>query len=183
MATEKFAKLTSHIHFLEWNIFRLSSLPVSNLTYPKIFEYYSAIHMSRRHKKQFYVWKNIDKKKKKKAGFPIMDMGVDVSDLHFKNIVQSKYYSANNIITYGKLATFLSTPMLTGKESKLTLFRTDHSFVDCTVQRIVDRGDLEDVLINNEQFLHDVNDIKIVFEKLGCNTTWMQWYDKFSKNK
>lgn len=183
MATEKFAKLTSHIHFLEWNIFRLSKLPISNVTYPTMFEYYSAIHMSKRHQKEFHVWQNIDKRKKKKAGFPIMDMGVDVSDLQFNNIVQSKYYRADNIITYGKLATFLSMPMLTGKSPKMTLIRTEHSLIDDDIGSIVDRGDLEDLLIKKEQFLQDVDDIKNVFKKLGCNTSWVQWYENSGKNK
>lgn len=183
MAAEKFAKLSSHIHFLEWSIFRLSSLPISNVTYPTMFEYYSAIHMSKRHQKQFHVWQNIDKKKKKKVGFPIMDMGVDVSDIHFDHIVQSKYYRANNIITYGKLATFLSMPMLTGKASKMTLIRTEHSLIDDDIRCIVDRGDLEDVLINKEEFLQDVDEIKNVFKKLGCNTSWVQWYENSGKNK
>lgn len=152
--------LSSHLHFLKWNIFRLSSSPNTKFTYPEIFEYYSAMYMSNRYQTQFHVWKNIDKNKKKKEGFPVMDMGIDVSDPHFNHIVQSKYYQANNVITYGKLATFLSTPLLTGKSVKMTLIRTEHSFINHNIQTIVERGDLEDVIVDNEQFLHEVNEIK-----------------------
>ena len=157
---EKIAKLSSHLHFLKWNIFKMESSPLTRFTYPEIFEYYSAIYMSKRYQTQFHVWKNIDKEKKKKESFPVMDMGIDVSDPHFSHIVQCKYYRANNIITYGKLATFLSTPLLTGKSAKMTLIRTEHSLIDHNIKCIIDRGDLEEVLVVNEQFLHDVNEIK-----------------------
>lgn len=89
-----------------------------------------------------------------------MDMGIDVSDPKFDHIVQSKYYRANNIITYGKLATFLSMPMLTGKPVKMTLIRTEHSLIDHNIECIIIRGDLEDVVVDNEQFLQDVDEIK-----------------------
>lgn len=156
----KIIKLYSHIHYLKWHIFRLASSPITRFTYPEIFEYYSAIYMSKRHQSQFNVWKHIDMNKKKKEGFPVMDMGIDVSDPHFNHIVQSKYYRANNMITYGKLATFLSTPLLTGKSVKMTLIRTEHSLIDHNIECIIIRGDLEDVVVNNKQFLQDVELIK-----------------------
>lgn len=158
--SKKIANFSSHIYFLKWNIFRLASSPITRFTYPEIFEYYSAIYMSKRHRTHFHVWKNIDMNKKKKEGFPVMDMGIDVSDPNFVHIVQSKYYRANNMITYGKLATFLSTPLLTGKSVKMTLIRTSHSTIDHNVQCIIIRGDLEDVVVDNKQFLQDVDEIK-----------------------
>jgi hypothetical protein len=121
--------------------------------------------MSKRHQSQFHVWKHIDMNKKKKEGFPVMDMGIDVSDPHFNHIVQSKYYRANNMITYGKLATFLSTPLLTGKSVKMTLIRTEHSLIDHNIECIIIRGDLEDVVVNNKQFLQDVELIKDEIKK------------------
>jgi len=156
---------SSHIHFLKWNIFRLASSPITRFTYPEIFEYYSAIYMSKRHQTRFNVWKNIDMNKKKKEGFPVIDMGIDVSNLNFDHIVQSKYYRANNIITYSKLATFLSTPMLVGKSVKMTLIRTEHSLIDHNIECIIIRGDLEDVVVDNKQFLQDVDLIKEEIEK------------------
>lgn len=161
----KMVNIASHIHFLKWNIFRLASLPITRFTYPEIFEYYSAIYMSKRHHTRFNVWKNIDMNKKKKEGFPVMDMGIDVSDPNFKHIVQSKYYRANNTITYGKLATFLSTPMLVGKSVKMTLIRTEHSLIDRNIECIIIRGDLEDVVVDNKQFLQDVDLIKEQIKK------------------
>jgi len=160
MKIKNAVNLSSHIHFLRWNIYRLASSPITKFTYPEIFEYYSAIYMSKRHLTHFHVWKNIDAKKKKKEGFPVMDMGIDVSDPKFDHIVQSKYYRTNNIITYGKLATFLSTPMLTGKPVKMTLIRAEHSLIDRNIECIIIRGDLEDVVVDNEQFLQDVDEIK-----------------------
>jgi hypothetical protein len=161
----KIINLYSHIHYLKWHIFRLASSPITRFTYPEIFEYYSAIYMSKRHQSQFHVWKHIDMNKKKKEGFPVMDMGIDVSDPHFNHIVQSKYYRANNMITYGKLATFLSTPLLTGKSVKMTLIRTEHSLIDHNIECIIIRGDLEDVVVNNKQFLQDVELIKDEIKK------------------
>jgi hypothetical protein len=104
--------------------------------------------------------------KKKKEGFPVIDMGIDVSNLNFNHIVQSKYYRANNIITYGKLATFLSTPLLTGKPVKMTLIRTEHSLIDHNIECIIVRGDLEDVVVDNKQFLQDVEEIKDEIKKI-----------------
>lgn len=155
------SRLISHIQRLEWRIHELSSMRYSPYILPTMFEYYSAIRMTTRTLKPFNVWRDVNVNKKMLNNFPIQDTGVDATDENFTHIVQSKYYKKDNIISYGKLSTFLATPLLVGNNKmKLTLVRTSHSLLDIKIREMVNRGDIEDVKICNEEFLYDVENIK-----------------------
>jgi hypothetical protein len=90
--------LSNHISYLEQNIKQLLVHLPNNLTWPTIFEYYSAIHLSNKYQKPFYVWKDLSPTQKKNANFPNTDKGVDITEPSFTILGQSKYYSENNTI-------------------------------------------------------------------------------------
>ena len=151
----------SHISYLEKNIKDLLKHPPNNLTWPTIFEYYSAIHLSNIHQKPFYVWKDLSPFQKKNANFPNTDKGVDITETSFTIIGQSKYYSENNTITYGKLATFLSTDKLVGRNDlQFILLRSHHSIIDKSIKQMIDRKDLIDISLNNNDFLSFCEEVK-----------------------
>ena len=132
--------------------------------YPMMFEYYSAIYMSHRYSIPFCVWSDIPSHIKQKSTFPIRDMGVDVANHTLCHVVQSKYYRNHHTIHYGKLATFLATPILTGKNMKMTLIRTDESRLDPYLTAIVQRGDIEDIQLYVDKFLEQVKIIEKKFD-------------------
>jgi hypothetical protein len=121
---------------------------------PTLFEYYSAIHMSKLHQTPFFVYQDIPLSHKKAAGFPLTDMGIDLINDRFTHIAQVKYYGPKGRITYGDLSTFLATPVLTGQRFlRLTLLRTDHCHLQGEVKGIIGRGDLCDIALKERVFL------------------------------
>lgn len=137
----------SHIRFLESQMCHVTHLPT-------LFEYYSAIHMTKIHQKCFYVYQDLPASHKRDAGFPLSDKGVDLMDETFHHIVQVKYYGAQKKIHYGNLATFLATPVLVGRPNlRLTLIRTKHSVLHSELERMVQRGGMSDVTLCSRAFL------------------------------
>ena len=75
-------------------------------------------------------------------------------DSTLQHIVQVKFYKKNGEIHYGKLSTFLASPILVGRKNlQLTLVRTNHSWLHPELQNIVRRGDMNDVTLCPNQFL------------------------------
>ncbi len=121
--------------------------------YPIIFEYYSAIHMTEKLGKPFFVYEDILAHKKQENNFPVQDKGIDIIDESLKTVGQCKYYSNNSVITYSKLSTFLASDKLVGKPLDYYLIRTEDCKIDTLVRNMINRGDLYDVPINREDFL------------------------------
>lgn len=140
----------SHIRFLESQMRHVTHLPT-------LFEYYSAIHMTKMNQTRFYVYRDLPASHKRDAGFPLSDKGVDLMDETFRHIVQVKYYGAQKKIHYGNLATFLATPILVGRPNlRLTLIRTKHCVLHSELERIIQRGDMADVPLCSRAFLKRV---------------------------
>ena len=124
---------------------------------PTLFEYYAAVHLTTELQKIFYVYRDLPDSHKTNAGFPIQDKGIDVIDETLQHIVQVKFYKKNGEIHYGKLSTFLATPILVGhKNLRLTLVRTNHSWLHPEIQKIVKRGDMNDVTLCSNKFLQSL---------------------------
>jgi hypothetical protein len=138
--------LSKHIYSLERKMLHISHLPTA-------FEYYSALHLTRYYRKPFFVYQDVPPSKKADFGFPIQDKGVDIVDEHFQHIAQVKYYKEYSQIHYGKLATFLATPLLVGKKLDMTLVRTDHCLLHFDIKQMVIRGDVKDIALCNRDFL------------------------------
>ena len=136
--------MKSHLQFLKNQL--------SCVTYrPTQFEYYAAIHLTTLYQRPFYVYQDLPISHKLDAGFPLTDKGIDLVDECFRHIVQVKYYNGTNKIHYGKLSTFLATPLLVGrKDLTLTLVRTPQSRVHSDIQKIIRRGDLNDVVLSSD---------------------------------
>jgi len=78
-------------------------------------------------------------------------------DETFNHIGQVKYYGPRSKIYYGKLSTFLATPILVGrKHLQMTLVRTHHSKLHSEIQNIVQRGDLNDVTLCAREFIQNI---------------------------
>ena len=121
---------------------------------PSRVEYYSAIHLTKLHNVCFYAYKDIPISHKRYAGFPLTDKGIDLIDETFSHIGQVKYYGPRSKIHYGKLSTFLATPILVGRKNlQLTLVRTHHSKLHSDIQNIVHREDLNDVTLCAQEFM------------------------------
>ena len=158
--------LLSHIRVLEWNMFALYYQKKNNITLPTIFEYYSARYFTEKYNRPYHVWGDIPPNQKTSNRFYVKDTGVDVSEDTFTHICQVKYYREGNVIPYGKLSSFLAMPLLVGRrDMRLTLFRTSHSLIDKKVLKMVERGDLEDITVDNDEFLSDVEEIVKTFQK------------------
>jgi len=140
--------LAKHIYALERTMRTIPHLPTA-------FEYYSAIHMTQLYQKPFYVYQDIPAQTKQQWGFPLQDMGVDLADERFDHIAQVKYYRSDSEITYGRLSTFLATPLLVGrKHLTLSLLRPQESILHAHIQKIVMRGDITDHTLCAKAFLH-----------------------------
>ena len=124
---------------------------------PTLFEYHAAMHMTRLHGVRFYVYQDVPESHKMGAGFPVMDKGVDLISETYDHIAQVKYYRPKRTIHYGKLSTFLATPLLVGRPHlRLTLLRTSHCCLHKEIQMIVQRGDMRDVTLCQRAFLRDI---------------------------
>jgi hypothetical protein len=166
-------KYIDHINFLEKKIYDIYNIYTNNNTTkefktfnkysPYIFEYYSAIHMTNLFKKPFYVYKDFPKEKKIYENFPIRDKGIDIIDESCNIIGQSKYYSSENYITYGKLSTFLASEKLVGKNLSFYLIRTEHSLLDKDIKFMINNKIIKDIPINNDYFLEQVQIINIKY--------------------
>lgn len=139
--------LSKHIYLLERNMYRMTHIPT-------MFEYYSALYLSRMYKKPFYVYRDVLYNHKEKYGFPIQDKGIDVIDHSFRTIVQVKYYKEGNQIQYKKLSTFLATPLLVGRSDlQLILVRPNHCTIHSDINKIISRGDLIDIAVCPKEFI------------------------------
>lgn len=128
---------------------------------PYLFEYYSAIHLSKKLNKKFFVYNDINDIKMKNINkntpdFPKRDNGIDLIDNSLDIIAQCKYYSNNKYITYGNLSTFLASDKLIGKKFDFYLIRTEDSRIDSLVQNIIDRGDMKDIYLSKRDFLNHI---------------------------
>jgi hypothetical protein len=142
--------MRAHLQFLEQRMAAIQHIPT-------LFEYYSAIQLTKQFQTRFYAYQDIPDSHKKYAGFPIYDKGIDLIDETFQNIAQVKYYKKHGTIYYGNLSTFLASPILVGrKHLQLTLVRTQHSWLHPEIQNIVDRGDMKDVTLCPKQFLQAI---------------------------
>ena len=139
--------IPEHLQFLYYQMKWISHVPT-------LFEYYAAIHLTKKLQTQFYVYRDLPDSHKVTAGFPIQDKGIDVIDSTLQHIVQVKFYKKHGEIHYGKLSTFLASPILVGRKNlQLTLVRTNHSWLHPELQNIVRRGDMNDVTLCPNQFL------------------------------
>jgi len=139
--------LSKHIYSLERKMHTITYLPTA-------FEYYSAIHLTRLYRKPFFVYQDVCALKKSTFKFPLQDKGIDIIDEQFQHIAQVKYYKEYSKIYYGKLATFLATPLLVGKKLEMTLVRTNHCFLHSDIKRIIDRKDLNDIQLCTKDFVN-----------------------------
>jgi hypothetical protein len=149
-----------HLRFLQ-NEFQKAGLTFQHHPHrlPVMFEYYCAMVMSTIYKDPFYVWKNLSSAHIKKAladGFPLQEKGIDLFNDSFCHVGQAKFYGKNTTITYGKLATFLASDKLVGKPLRMTLLRTDHSRLSTDIEKMVERGLIEDVRVCTYEFLDRV---------------------------
>jgi hypothetical protein len=142
--------IRSHLYYLKEQMKGLTHRPT-------LFEYYAAQHMTRLHQRPFYVYRDLPLSHKQDIGFPLTDKGIDLVDECFRHIVQVKYYNGLNKIHYGKLSTFLATPLLIGKRNlSLTLVRTKTCNVHSDICKIIQRGDLAEVSLCTREFLKEV---------------------------
>jgi hypothetical protein len=142
--------ISAHLQFLQYQMKSIVHLPT-------LFEYYAAIHLTKQLHNPFYVYRDIPDSHKINAGFPIRDKGIDVIDSTLQHIVQVKYYKKHGKIYYGNLSTFLASPILVGqKHLRLTLVRTNHSWLHPEIENIIKRGDMKDVTLCPDQFLQAI---------------------------
>lgn len=160
--------ILNHIEFLEkniYNIYNKSSKHIISTTYkyktdnyivykdiPYIFEYYSAIHMTKLFNKPFFVYKDFSKDLKIKQNFPVEDYGIDLIDESLNNVGQVKFYSSKNYITYGKLSTFLASEKLIRKPLSFYLLRTNHCLLDNNIKSMINNKIIYDIPINVDIF-------------------------------
>ena len=122
--------------------------------FPYLFEYYSAMILSKKLNKNFFVYNDIKDIKGSPYTFPKRDKGIDLIDQSLNIIGQCKYYSNNKYITYGNLSTFLASDKLIGKKFDFYLIRTEDSKIDNTVKKIIDRGDMTDICLSKKEFIN-----------------------------
>jgi len=143
--------LLPHLRFLESRMATITNLPT-------LFEYYSAIHLTKTRNTRYYVYEDLPNSHKRDAGFPINDKGVDLVDETWNHIVQVKYYKPKSKIYYGSISTFLATPILVGrKHLNLTLVRTNHCKIHYELTNIIKRDDMKDVTLCNRAFLRFIH--------------------------
>jgi hypothetical protein len=73
--------MRAHLQFLEQRMAAIQHIPT-------LFEYYSAIQLTKQFQTRFYAYQDIPDSHKKYAGFPIYDKGIDLIDETFQNIAQ-----------------------------------------------------------------------------------------------
>lgn len=153
-----------HLISLEKNIYLCLTLKKSckKASFPSIFEYYSAIHMTKLINKPFFVYDDFSKEAKLNQNFPTRDIGIDLICDSLDIIGQSKYYSSKSYITYGKLSTFLATEKLVGKPLSFYLIRSDNCRLDNNVKYMIKNNVIHDIPLNKDIFLKD---IKIINDK------------------
>jgi hypothetical protein len=143
--------LTAHLQFLRAQMGLVRHVPT-------LFEYHAAMHMTRIHGVRFYVYQDVPESHKVGAGFPATDKGVDLISETYDHIAQVKYYRPGRAIHYGRLSTFLATPLLVGRPHlRLTLLRTTHCQLHREIQAMVERGDLRDVTLCQRAFLRAIH--------------------------
>ena len=143
--------ILSHLQFLKYQM-------KSIIHVPTLFEYYAAAYLTKEQNKLFYVYRDLPDSHKTNAGFPIEDRGIDVIDETMQHIVQVKFYKKHGEIHYGKLSTFLATPILVGQKNlRLTLVRTNHSCLHPEIQNIIQRGDMNDITLCPHTFLRSLD--------------------------
>jgi hypothetical protein len=155
------SRYLDHINLLEKNIYNIYKTKCKtydeNKRYiPYIFEYYSAIHMTKLLEAPFYLYKDFSKQSKIYQNFPVQDKGIDIINDSLDIVGQAKYYSSKTHITYGKLSTFLATEKLVRKKLSFYLIRTDHSRLDNNIKSMINNKIIYDVPINNKDFLKDI---------------------------
>jgi hypothetical protein len=142
--------MLSHLRFLEQRMKTIQHLPT-------VFEYYSAIHLTKEYQTPFYVYQDIPANHKRYAGFPLRDQGVDLVNDTFEHVAQVKYYGKKSILHYGNLSTFLGTPLLVGKPNlRMILIRTNVSRLSEEIQTIIRRGDMKDITLCPHKFLQSL---------------------------
>lgn len=152
--------MNSHIFYIQDMIknYIKNNNPSHQHFLPYLFEYYSAIHLSKKLNKKFFIYNDINDIKMKNMdipyNFPKRDNGIDLIDNSLNIIGQCKYYSNNKYITYGNLSTFLATDKLIGKKFEFYLIRTEDSKIDSMVENIIDRGDMKDICLSKTDFLN-----------------------------
>jgi hypothetical protein len=173
--------ILNHIQFLEKKIYNIYSKSPKHIIYttykyktdknivykdiPYIFEYYSAIHMTKLFNKPFFVYKDFSKQLKINQNFPVQDHGIDLIDESLNNIGQVKYYSSKNCITYGKLSTFLASEKLTRKPLSFYLVRTDHCLLDNNIKSMINNNIIHDIPINIDLFNQEIKIINNKYSK------------------
>lgn len=150
--------MISHISHLRTSIKTLMDCNNPRL-YPTIFEYYSAIEMTNRIGKPFFIYNNFSSIIKGSNNFPVQDKGIDLIEPSLSIVGQCKYYSNKSTITYGKLSTFLASDKLVGKKLEYYLIRTDECKLDSLVKKMIDRGEMYDIKIYKEEFIENLKTI------------------------
>jgi hypothetical protein len=145
--------MLSHLRFLEQRMKTIQHLPT-------VFEYYSAIHLTKEYQTPFYVYQDIPDNHKRYAGFPLRDKGIDLVNDTFQHVAQVKYYGKKSILHYGNLSTFLATPLLVGKPNlRMILIRTNVSRLSEDIQNMVRRGDIKDITLCPQTFLQSLENL------------------------
>jgi superfamily II DNA or RNA helicase len=145
--------MDSHLAFLHYQLHYLLKSEQNALTYPTLFEYFTAISFTKQFNKPFWVWKDIEPSKKMELDFPVIDKGVDITEDSFTDLVQVKYYQSGHTISFGKLATFLAFDKFSDHKVNLHLARTDGSRLSSDIHKMVTKGFLCDYPLSSEGFL------------------------------
>ena len=166
--------MISHLNYLHEKIFELKQLEINNLSEPTLFEYYSAVFLTNHYNQPFYLWKDLSPLQKQNFNLPCRDKGVDISNCSFTILGQSKYYSKNSTVTYGKLSTFLAFDKLNPsiKNIDFCLLRLTESNISSEVSQMISYKTLKDFPIEKDVFMSYITSIpppvypdKIIIEK------------------
>jgi superfamily II DNA or RNA helicase len=153
--------MSSHLNYLREKIFELKQLEINNLSEPTLFEYYSAVILTNNYNQPFYIWKDLSPSQKQNFNLPCRDKGVDISNCSFTILGQSKYYSKNSTVTYGKLSTFLAFDKLNPsiKNIDFCLLRLTESNTSSEVSQMISYKTLKDFPIEKDVFMSYINSI------------------------
>lgn len=154
----------THTHINNLNLLILDLLKtVTDLNDNKqmffAFECYSAILLTEKTNKPFYIYSKLTPKQKEilyENGYPTIDIGADGVNLDVFDFFQSKLYNENKYINRTDIANFV-TYKLYGKnrsnKSNLYLFRTDNSKINKDSKILFDNNHIIDSPINKQDFL------------------------------